>query len=82
MRKKIIILMTICMIGVLSGCSNNEGSTGAVEIDTKQFEVLSNESLGTVGDSDDELIIIKHKETGKRFIIYKGFRKGGITPLD
>jgi hypothetical protein len=40
--------------------------------------VVSNDSL----NQDDELIIVKEKSTGKRFVLFKGYRKGGIAPLD
>ena len=45
----------------------------------KQFETISQERVGSYSDN---VIIIKHIETGKRFIIYKGDSKGGIVPLD
>lgn len=71
------LIAFVLVIGILFfiGCSieseaYNEGA----------FELISKENLA--GSADDKLIVVRHKETGKRFVIYQGYKKGGIQPLD
>lgn len=87
MKKKIIgllIMSSICFSMV--GCSIKVDAHKVDEQKQKvdvpnQFETISQERVGSEY-YDDEIILIKHKETGKRFIIYNGGSKGGIVPLD
>lgn len=78
MRKKISSILLISIISLsLIGCDEQSTATTKT-INTDNFTVLSDDGL----NQDDELIIVKEKSTGKRFIIFKGYRKGGITLLD
>lgn len=78
MNKKLIALLLI-IITLLTGCMAVE--TSYEEVDKKEFEILSEEGLYN-DNFNDNLTIVRHKETGKRFVIYSGARKGGIAPLD
>jgi hypothetical protein len=78
MNKQIIGLILVGIVSLsLIGCGEQQ-TYGTKTNNTDNFTVLSDDNL----NQDDELIIVKEKSTGKRFIIFKGYRKGGITPLD
>lgn len=73
---KTLSIATICLIADLwiNGCND---STTTV-YNNSNFDVTSIDKINTTG----RLITIKHKETGKRFVIYKEGYKGGICQLD
>jgi len=80
MNKKItkLVALLLTMITLLTGCVLAQITSGSCEdVDKKEFEVLSEEDI-----DNGNLTIVRHKKTGKRFVIYTGYRKGGITPLD
>lgn len=80
MKKKIIGVLILGLSLGFTGCADKtEDKTNVKDENLNQFEVLSN---GNIGSFRGELIIVRHKETNKRFIIYIGDRKGGICPLD
>ena len=79
MKKRILSLLILGLSIGMVGCGGEKQVEKGKEEIPKQFEVLSNESIGV---AYGELIIVKHKETGKKFIIYDGGRNGGICPLD
>ena len=77
MNKKItkLVALLLIIITLLTGCMAVE--TSYEEVDKKEFEILSEEGL-----YNDNLTIVRHKETEKRFVIFRSAKKGGITPLD
>mgnify|MGYP001186276349 CR=1 FL=1 len=83
MKKKLLALSLVIGLGLsIVGCNNNH-NVKADETDIpKQFEVMSKEVFNTNNIDKELLIIVKHKETGKKFVIFQGYRKGGICPLD
>lgn len=83
MKKKIISLLVLGLSIGMMGCGGEKPVKEDKEEIPQQFEMLSNERV----ENEDgyccfDLIIVKHKETGKRFIIYDDYRRGGICPLD
>ena len=80
MKKKIIGVLILGLSLGFMGCGDKIGSRKDVKDEIpQQFEVLSDERINC-GFSG--LMIVKHKETGKRFIIFHGDKRGGICPLD
>lgn len=76
MKKLLVILLVLVL--VLSGCTGKKTEETNEDIkDSKAFEVESSDGFGL-----GNVYVIRHKETGKRFIIYSGYQKGGIAPLD
>lgn len=73
---KILSIATICLTACfwISGCGND---TSTVYNDSN-FDIESIDKTNATG----RLIIVKHKETGKRFVVYKEGYKGGICQLD
>ena len=81
MKKKIIGVLILGLSLGFMGCGDKIGSRKDVKDEIpQQFEVLSDERINC--GFSGKLIIVRHKETNKRFIIYTGGRKGGICPLD
>lgn len=83
MKEKIISLLILGLSIGMMRCGGGKPVKEDKEEIPQQFEMLSNERV----ENEDgycwfDLIIVKHKETGKRFIIYDDYRKGGICPLD
>lgn len=78
--KRAIIAAIILSMSMLVSCTDKEDIYHIEK--EKEFNVLSSESISGKGTTDDVIIIIEHKETGNKYIIYKGYRKGGITPLN
>ena len=78
MKKKIIGVLILGLSLGFTGCGGKVGSRKDVKDEIpQQFEVLSDERIDYGG-----VMIVKHRGTGKRFIIFHGDRKGGICPLD
>jgi hypothetical protein len=74
--KKIILTILVILSISMTGCKPNV-------ISTQEFEVISRQNIKDfTGSNYDELYIVVHKDTGKKFVIFKGYRKGGIAPLD
>ena len=81
MKKKIIGVLILGLSLGFTGCRDKVGSRKDVKDEIpQQFEVLSQEQ--PANDKIFDLIIVRHKETNKRFIIYRQEGKGGICPLD
>lgn len=81
MKKKTIGVLILGLSLGFTGCRDKVGSRKDVKDEIpQQFEVLSQEQ--PADDYYFDLTIVRHKETGKRFIIYREGRKGGICPLD
>lgn len=82
-KLKVITIILICLL-VFSGCFyTRQGDVSRLLENKEDFEVVSKQRLANITDDGaDEFFILKHKETGKRFILFKGYQKGGITPLD
>jgi len=79
MKKRIISLLILGLSIGMVGCGDKTQIEKGKEEIPQQFEVLSNERTNNIHGG---LMIVKHKETGKRFIIFYGDRRGGICPLD
>lgn len=82
--KRMIIAIFVLSMSILTSCTDKE-KIYYIEKDIekdKEFNILSKESILSDGVADDEIIIIEHKETGNKYIVYRGYRKGGITPLN
>jgi len=73
-----LVALLLIMTMLLAGCVKVETTSRNEEVDKKEFEILSEDHF----HDNLHLTVVRHKETGKRFIIYTGYRKGGITPLD
>lgn len=83
MKKKIISLLILGLSIGMVGCGGEKQVKEDKEEIPQQFEILSDKRVENEdGHCCFDLIIVKHKETGKRFIIYDDYRRGGICPLD
>lgn len=81
-RKFIKVFFAIMFAGaILFGCGQ-AGPQTAQAVNDPAFEIVSQERIDIKGYMDSKLTVVKHKETGKRFVIYTGDKKGGIVPLD
>jgi hypothetical protein len=88
MKKKFLGTLILGVItGILiTGCVDSNSNINKVQAEdvSNKFEILSKEDIHIDSgiNDDDRLLIVKCKENGKRFVLYKGYRKGGIAPLD
>lgn len=74
----IIVILSIC----LGGCAEINAEDEKMKNEKQNlFEITYYERLEGEGMSiEDEMYIIKDKKTGREFLLYKGYRKAGITP--
>lgn len=74
----IIVILSIC----LGGCAEINAEDEKMKNQKQNlFEITYYERLEGEGMSiEDEMYIIKDKKTGREFLLYKGYRKAGITP--
>lgn len=74
----IIVILSIC----LGGCAEINTEDEKMKNEKQNlFEITYYERLEGEGVSiEDEMYIIKDKKTGREFLLYKGYRKAGITP--
>lgn len=80
MKKKIAIILLLISSLSLIGCQGN--STKEESSKDKRFIVLCKEKFLEQYNGSCEIIRVKDKVTGEEFIIYNGYRKGGITKAD
>ncbi|KOY65498.1 hypothetical protein [Clostridium sporogenes] len=85
-KKTIAILILGVMIGIgVTGCMNSDNDSAvirvkgvsATEINSNIVEVVGHQKL-----KSDELFILKDKETGKKFMLFKGYRQAGLTQIN
>lgn len=93
MKKKnigMLILGVVIGIGVAGYMGRNKGSdvikiedVAASKASVNLVEVTGYQNLKSITDSgDDEIFILKDKETGKKFMLFKGYRKAGLTQIN
>lgn len=82
-RMIVLMLTIVSLVMILVGCTKNNAETeeAANEIE-KEFEVIHSERIEGTGNVDDSIYILKHKKTGRQFILYKGYYKGSIIQID
>lgn len=83
MKNKIIktlSIATICLTACfwISGC----GNSATTVYNNSNFDIESIDEVNTTNITNARLMVVKHKETGKRFVIYREGYKGGICQLD
>jgi hypothetical protein len=82
MKKKII--GTILLIGLtlsVTGCSSANDDIA----DVSRFDILSKQKIkvsdNALNKNDDYIFILQDRETKQKYVLYKGYRKAGLTPL-
>lgn len=81
MKKKIAIILLLISSLSLIGCQDSSTKKEESNKD-KRFIVLCKEKFLEQYNGSCEIIRVKDKVTGEEFIIYNGYRKGGITKAD
>lgn len=71
--------LLLLMSMLFTGCTEVEKTSGNEGANKEEFEVISEDNLHK---NSIRLTVVHHKETGKRFVIYSGHKRGGIAPLD
>ncbi len=80
-RMVVFMLTIVSLVMFLVGCTKNNAGTEENKIE-KEFEVVHSERLEGTGNVDDSIYILKHKKTGRQFILYKGYHEGSIIQID
>lgn len=79
MKKKLLSLLVVSILSIgIIGCGENSTTIYNNKIETDNFIVISEDIL----NANDSIITIEDKNTGKRYIIYKGYQKGGIVSIN
>lgn len=80
MKKVICVLIGIC-IGTTTTISCSLGNANAVAETTgnKNIEIIYKEDINEYYST--KIVKIKEKDSGKEFLIYDGYEKGGITQI-
>lgn len=76
MKKKIVAMLAIAMT-LMVGCVSNAEETIKEE---KVFEVISTEPSGL--SLRGNISVIRHKETGQKFVVYNTSEGPAMAPLD
>lgn len=79
-----IIMLIVFINMMITGCAKSKDISTTNENKLKnEFEIISQETIKLDGEiGDNYLAVVKHNKTGKMFVIYTGYRKGGIAPLN
>lgn len=75
-KKKKTALIIPLVVGVIAGVMTFTGCEAVTTEETSQTE----EKTSFILNSDDEVQVWTDEETGVQYLIFKGYRKGGITP--
>ena len=70
MKKILSVLMIVILLLFLVGCDENN----------ENIKSATNDKNITLGEHNDEILFWTDTETGVEYVVYKGYRKGGITP--
>lgn len=72
----LLLLVTLCFAAIFIGCD-----AGEVELHVPPKTPSDDTSMQPIfTSSDDEVYVFTDPETKVQYLIYKGYRKGGITP--
>ncbi|BAO05230.1 hypothetical protein CF067_17555 [Clostridium sporogenes] len=85
-KKTIAILILGVMIGIgVTGCMNSDNDSAVIRVEGVSATEINSNIVEVVGHQklkSDELFILKDKETGKKFMLFKGYRQAGLTQIN
>jgi hypothetical protein len=76
MKKKMLISMGLLLMIILAGCSEEETAAKL-----KSFDVIVYEEVLPTGTGSDEVMELRHKETGCHYIFVDGWETESLVPM-